>query len=1155
MKKNRKSSLTARSLRLESLENRAMLSVNPIVAGATDDVSAAIATADVADQTIDLSNAVADSESTLVFTPQDVASKFTLSWNAVDDASSYIVRVSKDGGNTWIKKTQTTDTSVGISEIKVGSAFYYRVFSVSEDGTTQADYQSGAIAPLSLSASSPDYKAGSSIDVALKVDDASQVDVKWYQVTDDGDVEIEEAAGLLSYAPTSNAYSVKVVATGLGGVSDSTVLSPYGSHFTVTSYSSSSRTVDAQWDAIDGASSYTVRVSKDGGNTWSVKTSTTDLSMTATGIKEGQTYLYRVYGRDANGVQLSDYYSGTISPFTISASREGDAASVSIAGSDVNVRWYQVTDSGDVEIEDAAGLLEYSLDSVDGDVKVVATSVGDATGFFSKSVVLSNYGSHFTLSSYDSSTRVAEAQWDAIDGASSYFIKVSKDGGQKWSFKTSSTTDLAMTATGVYSSQSYLYRLYARDASGAVLPTYYEGEISPSVTITADRSYYVTDDTVSVSVSGSDNVDIKWYKITDDGDVEIEDAAGLTQYTFDNEDYDVRVVATSAGDATGYFSDSVVVYHTAVPETPSVVVNSLEDVVDDRDGIITLREAVEVYAADGDTVTFDASLAGGTITLDGSQIEIKKDLTIDARSLYDYDASKPGITIDCQLKSRAFYSEGVPGLYLKKALEDDGTRAYAGTEGGHLQVEIAGLEIINGTGSADGTNYGGAIYAKYTNLTCDLLDVHHCFSNDATWLADNGTWYNDDGTLVTATDNSSTMKKGLGGAIYVHNYVSSSAAYTLTGDASTNYAVIKNSKFYGCSGSRGAALYFHSVYATVQNCDVSDNYGPVGGAVMAMQGPITVDSSTFDNNISYGTSTFFGGAVINLFSNMNNFRYYADATITNSTFTNNLAHESNGGAISTNACNTVTIDNCLFKDNTSLKNGGAVSIEGSYLTMTNSVVIGNKTTTTGDGDTGIGGGIAVYPGKITYDRKNIDIAPTMTLQNVVIAQNTGKGGGVAVSGLSEAGLIENCTIADNVATLYASGIYNYNSALTINNSIIVGDGVAVYNSSGTVNGNYVLSSYELWSNASETTYYVYDSSDTLFKDAQNGDYALAEGSVAIDKGSNDLVTTDSDITGATRIQGSAVDLGAYEYAASASADDASEAALDEFFADYFDEIL
>ena len=72
----------------------------------------------------------------------------------------------------------------------------------------------------------------------------------------------------------------------------------------------------------------------------------------------------------------------------------------------------------------------------------------------------------------------------------------------------------------------------------------------------------------------------------------------------------------------------------------NLVVSTLEDENDGNfsAGDLSLREAI-ANAEAGATITFDPSLSGGTILLDGEELSIDKSLTIDA-------ASANGITIN-----------------------------------------------------------------------------------------------------------------------------------------------------------------------------------------------------------------------------------------------------------------------------------------------------------------------------------------------------------------------------------------------------------------------------------------------------------------------------------------------------------------------------
>ncbi|MBO7707816.1 MAG: hypothetical protein J6S42_03975, partial [Thermoguttaceae bacterium] len=118
--------------------------------------------------------------------------------------------------------------------------------------------------------------------------------------------------------------------------------------------------------------------------------------------------------------------------------------------------------------------------------------------------------------------------------------------------------------------------------------------------------------------------------------------------------------------------------HPAPTGAATWVVNTTADPTSwsDTDAIVSLREAL-ARASDGDTINFDASLSGGTITLSGSQLNVGKAVTIDASAI-------GGITINADGRSRAFYV-------------DSGSEANP--------VELIGLTVTGGN-----TDFGGGIF-------------------------------------------------------------------------------------------------------------------------------------------------------------------------------------------------------------------------------------------------------------------------------------------------------------------------------------------------------------------------------------------------------------------------------------------------------------
>jgi len=113
----------------------------------------------------------------------------------------------------------------------------------------------------------------------------------------------------------------------------------------------------------------------------------------------------------------------------------------------------------------------------------------------------------------------------------------------------------------------------------------------------------------------------------------------------------------------------------------SIIVTTLDDVVDPLDGLISLREAI-AYANAGDTITFAPELYGKTITLNGNELYIDKNITI--------DASDMNITINADQKSRVFSIVGCDVTLV--VLTITGGNA---TNGGGIYVKNAVLSLMD----------------------------------------------------------------------------------------------------------------------------------------------------------------------------------------------------------------------------------------------------------------------------------------------------------------------------------------------------------------------------------------------------------------------------------------------------------------------------
>ena len=233
----------------------------------------------------------------------------------------------------------------------------------------------------------------------------------------------------------------------------------------------------------------------------------------------------------------------------------------------------------------------------------------------------------------------------------------------------------------------------------------------------------------------------------------------------------------------------------------SLVVTTDADTVDATDGETSLREAL-AYAdsnAGADTITFAPSLAGDTIGLNGTQLVISTDVTIDG----DADGDGAGdIAIDAQGGSRVF----------------DVT---AGTS------TLRNLAITGGY--VTGENGGGIRVAAGASLAIENSLV---LGNETD--AKGGGIHND-GTLTVTDTTVAQNEAAHGGGI------SSVAAATAT---LTNVTLSGNS---AASSGDGGGIY-NGASLTMVNSTVSDNSSGFGGGVFNF-GDVTVTNSTLSGTM------------------------------------------------------------------------------------------------------------------------------------------------------------------------------------------------------------------------------------------------------------------------------------------------------------------
>ncbi|MCQ3939330.1 MAG: hypothetical protein DPW18_20140, partial [Chloroflexi bacterium] len=546
----------------------------------------------------------------------------------------------------------------------------------------------------------------------------------------------------------------------------------------------------------------------------------------------------------------------------------------------------------------------------------------------------------------------------------------------------------------------------------------------------------------------------------------------------------------------------------------------------------SLRQAI-ADASDGDTITFDPSLAGQTVHL-ASPLLIDKGITIDGTSL-SLHVKISGDTNNDGTGDVAVFQIGGPSSVELNHLDIVKGKGVGATGGGG--IANYGILIIRNSNISDNTYVnglgGGGIYNKGELTIIDsTLTGNSAFEGGAIFnelnqpLTITGTTFSNNQALtepgqpggaagaignigtMTVTDSVFTNNFSHGGGGAIVNSINGTAA-------------ISHSAFDGNSTSgKGGAIANPAGSVTIENCTFTDNevyYEKNGGAIYN-EDQLTITGSTFTgneashggaianfDNLSLSDSVLssnngdLGGGIIN----------GGTATIANTAFIGNNATMGGGAIVNHPEYNgTVTITNSTISDNTAPNGGGIhnLTISGT-VNISNSLLSGNSASGNG-GSGGNGGGISNFG--------NLELVNTTFFNNSSPLVPNSYGGGVFNTGTLT---ITNSTFSENSAHI-GGGIANFNN-LHYTNTIIANStsGGDCYNENGTVGTN----SNNLVEINAASPYQcgipLYAEDPQLGPLADNGGstqtMSLLPGSPAIDAGGDD-VCTDTDQRGATR---------------------------------------
>ncbi len=568
----------------------------------------------------------------------------------------------------------------------------------------------------------------------------------------------------------------------------------------------------------------------------------------------------------------------------------------------------------------------------------------------------------------------------------------------------------------------------------------------------------------------------------------------------------------TVANATGGNGSDIGAFEVVLPETPSLLVTTALDVVDEFDQQTSLREAIAFAdsLSGEDIISFNSSLAGETITLGGSELQINDSLVIDASTL------PSPLIIDASGQSRVLsFLDATGNLTIDSLTITGGETAGFGAGINFRSQETLTINNSNVVDNSSDTEGGGVATSNGSIVITNSTVTGNQGGGNGGGIRGNGSSV----TVVDSVISGNTAGED-GGGIRI-----TGGSVNVTGsEISGNIA-----------GIDGGGIHTNSGNVTVTDSAILDNTALSssgdGGGIRTDAGNVAVINSTIRGN----TAADDGGGIRTS---------TGDTSVINSTIADNSSADSGGGLISGNGH--VIVTNSTISDNTAGDDGGGIAVASGSLSVTNSTISGNTA--------GVDGGGISTNTNLTED--------TTLIVNSTISGNTAGGSGGGIDNFDGLTRIISSTVTGNQAAI-GGGVASFGDSFTrteVGSSVIAGNssttGGADVSSqdAGDPDNSFVSLGFNLIGDGQ------FAGTD-FFTDAVNGDqvgttanpldavldeladnggptltHALLPGSPAVDAGNNALAVDadgnpldfDQRGEGFDRIFGGTVDMGAFE---------------------------
>ncbi|MDR1492312.1 MAG: fibronectin type III domain-containing protein [Planctomycetaceae bacterium] len=411
------------------------------------------------------------------------------------------------------------------------------------------------------------------------------------------------------------------------------------------------------------------------------------------------------------------------------------------------------------------------------------------------------------------------------------------------------TFDMLLNVSGLESLTTYAFRLVAYNANNdASAPVYVTvtTKVSPPITPSLEIDE-ITYQSVAIVWAEQENLDSYQleYKtsasdwnaaifVTLDADAKSYIAIDLIAST----DYQFRL--TAKNESGGATSDVLAV---TTFDRPSLIVTTLNDIVDPFDGLVSLREAISWATPASHVIFFDPGLFvnGSQAIILQSELLITSATTLNApgATLLTLDANQSGRHLTICANEQDVIINGL--TFANGKINKNGGSIYL--DGGNLV--LTGVTFRN---NAAVNKFGGALYQKAGTVA--MIGV----TFDRNKSKNGGAYFQMSGESTLTASTFINNSADYGGAFYIYGGVS---------EILESYW--GQTQFFGNTGKWGGAIYQNGGDLKLEYAWLNFNTATWGGAILQNNGNLTAQNTSFQyNTATWGGGFYLGGGTTNL---------------------------------------------------------------------------------------------------------------------------------------------------------------------------------------------------------------------------------------------------------------------------------------------------